>query len=187
MQWSGKTVFMFLTVHKTLANFNKDFFNWASHGLSFIILVLSILLTVFTKLTDDWMRIADLWCREPNRVRNPYTLDRVFLWQTLVRPLGRNPGLVVLGGGSCSKGLEFEFQHCMDIYSHLLVVKIIMCVRKDKNKWKRGQGWCIFNFFSNFQNILLILRKLGKNLFLYLTLGMANLINTLPNSMIIKA
>ena len=32
----------------------------------------------------------------------------------------------------------------MDIFSHLFVVKIVMCVWKDKNKWKRGRGWPIF-------------------------------------------
>ena len=26
-------------------------------------------------------------------------------------------------------------------FSHLFVVKIVMCVWKDENKWKRGRGW----------------------------------------------
>ena len=32
----------------------------------------------------------------------------------------------------------------MDIYSHLFVVKIVMRVWKDENKWKRDRGWPIF-------------------------------------------
>ena len=60
-------------------------------------------------------------------------------------------------------------------------------LEKTKINEKEARVGAFLIFFSNFQNILLILRKLAKNLFLYLTLGMANLINTLPNSMIIKA
>ena len=41
-----------------------------------------------------------------------------------------SPGLVVIGGGSCSKGREFESRHhileyWMDIFSHIFVVKIV--------------------------------------------------------------
>ena len=30
-----------------------------------------------------------------------------------------------------------------DIFSHILVVRIVMCVLKDENKRKRGRGWPI--------------------------------------------
>ena len=59
---------------------------------------------------------------------------------------GGSPGLVVMGGDSCSKDCEFESWHpiyWMDIFSHLFVVKIVMYVWKDENKWKRGRGWPI--------------------------------------------
>ena len=48
-----------------------------------------------------------------------------------------------MGGDSFSKGHGFESQHCIvdGHFSHLFVVKIVMFVRKDKNKWKRGWGW----------------------------------------------
>ena len=51
-----------------------------------------------------------------------------------------------MGGDSCSKGREFEsWHHILDgHFSHLFVVKIVMCVWKDENKWKRGRGWPIF-------------------------------------------
>ena len=41
-----------------------------------------------------------------------------------------SPGLVVMGGDSCSKGREFEsWHHKLDEhFSHLFVVKIVMCV-----------------------------------------------------------
>ena len=29
------------------------------------------------------------------------------------KPLGRSPGLVVMGGDSCPEGRGFEFQHCI--------------------------------------------------------------------------
>ena len=58
--------------------------------------------------------------------------------------LGGSPGLVVMGGDSCSEGHEFESQHRIldghDIFSHIFVVKIVMFVWKDNNKWKRGRG-----------------------------------------------
>ena len=44
------------------------------------------------------------------------------------------PGLVVMGGDSCSQGCEFESQYRIPdgYFSHLLVVKIVMCVGKDE-------------------------------------------------------
>ena len=44
--------------------------------------------------------------------------------------LGRSPGLVVMGGDSCSEGSEFESQHCIldGHFSHFIVVKIVMFV-----------------------------------------------------------
>ena len=45
---------------------------------------------------------------------------------------GGSPGLVVIGGDSCSKGREFESQHHIldGHFSHLFVVKIVMFVLK---------------------------------------------------------
>ena len=55
-------------------------------------------------------------------------------------------GLVVMVGDSCSKGCEFESRHRIldGHFSHLFVVKIVMCVWRDENKLKRGWGWPIF-------------------------------------------
>ena len=60
--------------------------------------------------------------------------------------LGWSPGLEVVGGGSCSECCGFESQHHIPDghFAHLFVVKIVMFVWKDKNKWKRGRGWPIF-------------------------------------------
>ena len=43
---------------------------------------------------------------------------------------GGTPGLEVMGGDSCSKGREFESWDCIldGHFSHLFVVKIVMCV-----------------------------------------------------------
>ena len=57
-----------------------------------------------------------------------------------------SPGLVVMGGDSYSKGREFESQHHIldGHFSHLFVVKILMCVEKTKiNKKRPG----LANFF----------------------------------------
>ena len=50
--------------------------------------------------------------------------------------MGGRPGLVVMGGDLCSKGHEFESQRRIldGHFSHLLVVRIVMIVCKDKNK-----------------------------------------------------
>ena len=44
--------------------------------------------------------------------------------------LGVSPGLVVMRGDSCFKGREFESRHRIldGHFSHLFVVKIVMCV-----------------------------------------------------------
>ena len=41
-----------------------------------------------------------------------------------------SPGLVVMGGDSWSKDCEFKFQHHIldGHFSHLFVVKLVMCV-----------------------------------------------------------
>ena len=42
--------------------------------------------------------------------------------------MGGSPGLVVMGGDSCSEGCGFESQHCIldGHFSHIFVVKIVM-------------------------------------------------------------
>ena len=50
--------------------------------------------------------------------------------------LGGSPGLVVMGGDSHPKGRGFESRYRIldGHFSHLFVVKIVMCVWKDENK-----------------------------------------------------
>ena len=48
-----------------------------------------------------------------------------------------SPGLVVIGGDSCSKGCEFETQHCIQVghfFTFLFVVKICEVFEKDESK-----------------------------------------------------
>ena len=47
---------------------------------------------------------------------------------------GGSPGLVVIGGDTCSEGCVFESQHHIlnGHFSHLCVVKIVMFVEKMK-------------------------------------------------------
>ena len=58
--------------------------------------------------------------------------------------LGGSPGLVVMGGDSCSKGHGFESQRRILDGHFFTVVRIVLFVWKDGNKWKRGRGWHIF-------------------------------------------
>ena len=61
--------------------------------------------------------------------------------------MGGRPGLVVMGGDSCSKGHDFKSRHRIldgHFFTYPFVVKFVMCVWKDENKWERGQGWPIF-------------------------------------------
>ena len=50
-----------------------------------------------------------------------------------------------MGGDSCSECRGFESQHSLLYrhFSHIFVIKIVMFVRKDENKRKRGWGWTI--------------------------------------------
>ena len=53
--------------------------------------------------------------------------------------MGGSPGQVVMGGDSWTGGRRFQSQHhILDVhFSHLFVVKIVMCVWKDENKrWR---------------------------------------------------
>ena len=56
---------------------------------------------------------------------------------------GGSPGLMLMGGDSCSKGCEFKSWHnILDghfLHTYIFVVKFVMCVWKDENKWKRGR------------------------------------------------
>ena len=50
---------------------------------------------------------------------------------TKIEVPGGSPGLVVMGGGSCSKGREFESQHRIldgHFFTYIFVVKFVMCV-----------------------------------------------------------
>ena len=54
------------------------------------------------------------------------------------------PGLVVIGGDSCSGDCQFKSQYCIidRHFSHWSVVKIVMLVCwKDENKQKIGRWW----------------------------------------------
>ena len=59
--------------------------------------------------------------------------------------MGGSPGLVVMGGDSCSKGREFESRHRIldghDIFNFICCKNYNdVCLKRRKNKLKRGQG-----------------------------------------------
>ena len=49
---------------------------------------------------------------------------------------GGSPGLVVMGGDSCSKGRVFESRHCIldGHFSHIFVAKIVLMFEKTENQ-----------------------------------------------------
>ena len=52
-------------------------------------------------------------------------------WIQPYKSRGESPGLVVMGGDSCSKGHEFESRHCIldgHFFTYIFVVKFAMCV-----------------------------------------------------------
>ena len=53
---------------------------------------------------------------------------------------------MVMGGDSCAKGCELKSRHVywMDFFSHLFVVKFVLCVRKDENKNEKEAGLALF-------------------------------------------
>ena len=62
--------------------------------------------------------------------------------------MGGSPGLVVMGGDSCSEGRGFE-SRCRildghNIFSHIICCKNCNVCLKRQNKRKRGRGWPIF-------------------------------------------
>ena len=61
---------------------------------------------------------------------------------------GGSPGLVVMGGDSCSKGCEFESWHCIldgHFFTYLFVVKFVACVfEKTKINEKEARVTSIF-------------------------------------------
>ena len=73
--------------------------------------------------------------------------EKYLTWQGADHIKKYSSGLVVMGGDSCSKGHVFNSQHHIldgHFFSYLFVVKFVLCVCKDENKWKRGQGWPVF-------------------------------------------
>ena len=87
-------------------------------GLIFFIFVFSIQLTVYVQHTFfayDRIRTAHLWNRkrpvyQPGPNHCPITFTKPINAILLYLGVG-SPGLVILGGNSCSKGREFESQH----------------------------------------------------------------------------
>ena len=68
-----------------------------------------------------------------------------------------------MGGDSCSKGREFKSWYCIldgHFFTHLFVVKFLICVWKDKIKWKRSRGWPIFLKKHSFTNNVFMVANL---------------------------
>ena len=55
-----------------------------------------------------------------------------------------SPGLVVMGVDSNSEGLGFEsWRRILD--GHDIVSQLVVCLKQNENKRKRGRSWPIFN------------------------------------------
>ena len=61
-------------------------------------------------------------------------------------PLGGSRGLVVMRDDSCSRGHGFKsWRRVLDghFFTFICCKKCIVCLKKTKNKWKRGRIWPI--------------------------------------------
>ena len=86
-----------------------------------------------SSMAGNMRSISSGWTPElTNLEQNNHILNVPNITKDLSKVIHITPGLVVMGG-----------DYWMDIFSHLFVVRIVMFVRKDKNKWKRGRGWPI--------------------------------------------
>ena len=84
--------------------------------------------------------------------------------QTFLTTLGESPGLVVMGGDSCSEGSGFEFRRRIkdghDICSHWFVVKnCIFCLKRSKINEKDDEIGPFKNPFNNTLQPYTILRS----------------------------
>ena len=84
--------------------------------------------------------------------------------------VGGSPGLVVMGRDSCFKGRGFEsWHHILDghFFTYICCKNCIVCLKKTKNKRKRGR---VGPFFKSIKIYLFIIsssqRVLTQNLFL---------------------
>ena len=72
--------------------------------------------------------------------------------------MGGSPGLVVMGGDSCSKGCEFESRYRIldEHFAQLFVVKIVISVTRLGNLLDFGQSYKAFgnNYFAQISYIL---------------------------------
>ena len=62
--------------------------------------------------------------------------------------MGGSPGLVVMGGDSCSKGCGYESRRLIldghDIFTLICCQNCIVCLKRLKINEKRGWSWPIF-------------------------------------------
>ena len=131
----------------------KRIFKWTNLSLFFIFV---LLISTFLQINCRLQRDSNSERQSTRRVRWP--LDHhgpfnkilfIFIFTLITFTLlqyydsrGGGPGLVVMGGDSCSKVRGFESRRHMlnehNIFLHIFVVRIVMFVWKDENKWKRG-------------------------------------------------
>ena len=121
-----------------LPNEKHDNFNF----VAFVVVVKPLCDGCKTHWQRNANRLRGLFQRLENNktfVPGPDALKKIF---GIKLPLQHSfsPGLVVMWGDSCSEGCEFKSQHHIldGHFSHLFLVRIVMFVWKDKNKWKRG-------------------------------------------------
>ena len=76
--------------------------------------------------------LSSCCCCKSNRSKGWSVVTSLVNVIKLYWELGGSPGLLVIGGDSCSKGCGFESQPCIPDghFSHLFVVKIVMFVSK---------------------------------------------------------
>ena len=93
-------------------------------------------------MTEEHSLMSELNLCPYNRFVLNVVITSVTIYQSW---LGGSPGLVVMGRESRSEGRGFESRHWMDIFSHILTIKLYCLYENTENKRKRGRGWPIKN------------------------------------------
>ena len=110
------------------------------------------------------------WNSQPHDYESPPITTKTMSRIKTFLIMGRSPGLVVMGGDSCSKGHGFKSRHCKldgHFFTYIWCIKCIdVCLKRPKINDKRCRGWPIKTIPNNWI-ILCHLNYLLESRFLF--------------------
>ena len=132
---------LYFGIHYHLANATRKICLWHRVCIS---------LTRKGKVKDKIEFGSSKLCPNQGPLTLPNFADKLDCSDATSMPINKHfsnesPGLVVIGGDSCSRGLEFESHHQDGYFLHLSVVKIVLLFEKIKYQTNIGRKWPIKN------------------------------------------